>query len=223
MSSFETPPCTGHHITTEAVRGILLDVIRRTASYVQKFEDDFIKLVQEHTNLTQGETIKAYSRKITKNQRRIDELDKLYYSLYQDKAKGVISEERFTQMSQNCEQEQAQLKAENAAMQAEVDVWGEDKDKAGNFVALVQKYTHFEELTTPMLHEFVDKVIVHEAVWSEATETHKRKGTRSQQVDVYLKFIGTFNAPDTRTPEEIKAEEKEFDRLERIKGYKTQV
>ena len=61
---------------------------------------------------------------------------------------------------------------------------------------------------------------MHEAVWSEATETQKRKGTRSQQVDVYLKYIGDFSAPEMRTPEEIEAEQKEEERLARVRGYK---
>jgi len=88
------------------------------------------------------------------------------------------------------------------------------------FISLVRKYTRFEELTTPMLYEFVDKVVIHEAVWSEATETQKRKGTRSQRIDVFLKYIGNFNTPDNRTPEEIKAERDDEDRKARFRGYK---
>jgi hypothetical protein len=140
--------------------------------------------------------------------------------LYEDKVKSVISEERFLQMSKTCEQEQEQLREENISLQTEVDAFNEDKDKADNFIALVRKYTHFEELTTPLLHEFVDKVVIHEGTWSEATETQKRKGTRSQQVDVYLKYVGCFIVPDDRTPEEIEAEQKEEDRLERLRSYK---
>ena len=70
----------------------------------------------------------------------------------------------------------------------------------------MQRYTRFEELTTPMLNELVDKVIIHESIWSEQTATERRKGTRSQQIDVYLKYIGNFVAPDTRSAEEIEAE-----------------
>jgi hypothetical protein len=65
-----------------------------------------------------------------------------------------------------------------------------------------------------MMYEFVDKVLVHEAVWSEATEANRRMGTRTQQVDVHLKYIGNFIAPDTRTAEEIEAERIEEEKLE---------
>jgi hypothetical protein len=104
-------------------------------------------------------------------------------------------------------------------MQSEIDAFNEDNQKADKFVSLVGKYTRFEELTTPMINEFVEKVVVHEAVWSEQTETQKRKGTRSQTVDVYLKYIGCFSTPDTRTEEEIEAERIAEEKLERRRTY----
>jgi chromosome partitioning protein len=60
--------------------------------------------------------------------------------------------------------------------------------------------------------ELLLKIIVHEGVWSERTETYK--GTRTQQVDVYLKYIGKFEAPDMRTPEQIEAERRAEEKKE---------
>ena len=217
---FEEPPCSQHYVTTFAINKLLLEVIQKTTAFVREREDEFIEMVRESSSLQQDETIKSHAKKIAKSERRIAELDKMFYSLYGDKEKGIISEERFVQMSKICEQEQSDLREQTAAMKAEVDAWTEDKDKADSFVSLVRKYTRIEELTTPMMYEFIDKVVVHEAVWSEATETQKRKGTRSQSIDVYLKYIGRFDAPDIRTAEEIEAEQKEEERLARVRGYK---
>jgi len=62
---------------------------------------------------------------------------------------------------------------------------------------------------------------VHEGIWSEQTETHR--GSRRQKVDVYLKYIGMFDVPDTRTPEEIEtervAEEKAEEHRRRNREY----
>jgi hypothetical protein len=219
-NGFEEPPCSQHYVTTHAINELLLEVVQKTTAFVREREDDFIKMVREASSLHQDKTIKSHTSKIAKNERRVAELDKVFHSLYEDKVKGVITEERFMQMSKSCEREQAELREQTAALQAEVDAWAEDKGKADGFVALVRKYTRIEELTTPMLYEFIDKVVVHEAVWSEATETQKRKGTRSQQVDVYLKYIGCFDAPDIRSQEEIEAERIEEERLARVRGYK---
>jgi hypothetical protein len=91
----------------------------------------------------------------------------------------------------------------------------------GSFLALIRKYTRFEELTNAMLNEFVDKIVVHECVWSEGRHpvNNRPMGSRSQQVDVYLKHIGKFDIPDTRTAEEIEAERIAEEKLEAKRAY----
>lgn len=64
-----------------------------------------------------------------------------------------------------------------------------------------------------MISEFIDKIVVHEGEWSE--DGGRYKGTRTQRVDVYLRYIGKFDAPDVRTPEEIEAERIAFEKAER--------
>ena len=65
---------------------------------------------------------------------------------------------------------------------------------------LAKKYTDFSELTTPMINEFIEKIIVH--------APEKIDGDRVQEVEIYLKFIGRFELPEPDlTPEEIKRQE----------------
>lgn len=203
---FQETHCSPHYVTTAAIREILLDVIKRTANYIRGHEDDFIEQVRQSSFLTQGQTSKNHKRQIAKNERRIMELDKLFRSLYEDKVSGAITGERFTLMSEGYEQEQLELKTQISTLQSELDDLDADSAKADNFITLVRRYTRFEELTTSMLNEMVDKVVIHESIWSEQTATERRKGTRSQQIDVYLKYIGNFIAPDMRSLEEIEAE-----------------
>ena len=55
-----------------------------------------------------------------------------------------------------------------------------------------------DELTAPMLNEFIEKVVVHEA--------DKSTGDRRQKVDIYFNFIGCFVPPK---PEVILTAEEE--------------
>ena len=51
-----------------------------------------------------------------------------------------------------------------------------------------------------MIHEFVDKIVVHEA--------DKSTGDRIQQIDIYIKYVGKLDIPMPElTPEQIKEEE----------------
>jgi hypothetical protein len=201
-SKFKNERCTPHYVTPEALHTILLDVIKGTTGYVREHETEFVAKLRESSALKQGETVKTTKRQIAKNERRIAELDKLFNVLYEDKVKGVLSEERFIAMSGGYEQEQSELRAENITLATQIEAFNADSKNTDNFVSLVRRYTEISELSPAIINEFVDKIIVHEGVWSEGG----RYGSRSQQIDVYLKYIGVFDVPDLRTPEEIEAE-----------------
>ena len=75
------------------------------------------------------------------------------------------------------------------------------QDNVDKFIELVHRYTDFTELTTPMIHEFIDKIVVHEA--------DKSTGDRIQQIDIYLKYVGRPDVPMPElTPEQIKEEDR---------------
>jgi len=213
--------CTVHHISTDMVHEIILDVLKRTSGYIQAHEDKFVERFRKSSTVKQDETAKSYKKLIAKNEKRISDLSKIFQSLYEDKALGKISSERFDDMTAAYEQELNALKTKNAELQAEIDEFTADNDKVDKFLALVRKYTRFEELTPAMINEFVDKIIVHEGEWSEGynKENGRPMGIRSQRVDVYLKYIGNFNVPDMRTEEEIEAERKAAEKLEAKRAY----
>ena len=48
---------------------------------------------------------------------------------------------------------------------------------------MIEKYTDIEELTVPMINEYMEKVVVNEATGGRQSEHRK------QQVDVYFNFI----------------------------------
>jgi DNA invertase Pin-like site-specific DNA recombinase len=213
--------CSPHHISTEQARGIILAAISATSGYVRNHEREFVERVRESSAVKRGETAKTYKKQITKNERRLVEIDRIYKSLYEDKALGKIDEEMFNQMSEGYQQEREELKAKSAALQAELDEFDNDSVRADKFIEIVRRYTSFEELTPAMLNEYIDKVIVHEGEWSDGNtgEGGRPRGTRTQQVDVYLKYIGSFDVPDTRSAEEIAAERGAEEKLEARRAY----
>jgi DNA invertase Pin-like site-specific DNA recombinase len=212
-AKFDNDHCPPHCVKTKALRELMLDTLQRTTSFVREHEKEFVKMVRDNSSLRRGEAHKSHGRKIEKNNRRITELDKMFTSLYEDKVNQVITPERFSQMSGGYEREQTALKEETAVLQSELDAFTEDSRRADNFIALVHRYTRFEELTGTIINEFFDRIVVHEAVWSEASEQSRRMGVRTQQIDIYLKYIGVFNVPDTRTAGEIEAERIEEEKL----------
>ncbi|MDR1246628.1 MAG: recombinase family protein [Clostridiales Family XIII bacterium] len=208
--------CTAHRITVSDVREIIQTVLKRTAGYVRDYEAEFVAKVREASELRQGETVKSYKKTIAKNERRVAELDKLITGLYESMIKELINEERFTLMSANYEREQAELKEQNVTLQSELDAFENDSANADKFVALVRRFTDFEEITNSMVLELVDRIEVYEGEYPDADPATGYKSTRTQKVDVYLKYIGNFDAPepaDPRTESEIEAARIEEEKL----------
>ena len=111
-------------------------------------------------------------------------------------------------LSDGYEREQEELDAAIKHEQAELDAFNADTDRAGQFLDLVKRYTDFSVLTTPMIFEFVDKIVVH--------APDRSSGERMQEVDIYLKFIGKFDVP---LPEPTAEELAEMEKQRKQRAY----
>lgn len=182
-----TRNCTMHYIRVSVVEKLILETIREVSAYALSNEKEFVKKVREASDVQQEATMKEYRRRLGKAKRRHEELDDLVKKLYESFATGKIPEKHFDRLLSGYDNEQTTLEAEMQELQTGLDRYGADSVRADRFLELVKRYTDFSELTTPMLNEFIEKVIVHEA--------DKSTGDRVQKVDIYLNFIGAFTVP----------------------------
>ena len=191
--------CFSHYINTNALRELILETIRTVSAYAISNEPAFIEKVRAASEVRQAQDAKNLKRKLNKARRRSAELDSLIKNLYESYILGNLTEKRFKLLSSEYEQEQEELDAVIEKGQSELNVFDEDTGRADQFLILAKKYTDFSVLTTPMIYEFIDKIVVH--------APDKSSGKRTQEVDIYLKFIGKFDVPlPEPTPEELAEE-----------------
>ena len=193
--------CCGHHISTKALRELILETIRAASTFAISDRDAFLgKLAGSASQLRQAEAARETKRKLNKEKKRISELDTIIKKLYESFAVGRITGERFDSLLAEYEAEPKALTASVSEMETQMSAFAEDTDRAKQFLELAKKYTDFSELTTPMINEFVEKIIVH--------APEKIDGDRVQEVEIYLRFIGQFELPTPDlTEEEIKRQE----------------
>ena len=80
-----------------------------------------------------------------------------------------------------------------AELQAEQDKAQEASANVEKFMSIVHKYASFEELTPTLLREFVEKIVVHEAV---ALDGKRRGKQRTQAIEIYYSFVGKIDLPE---------------------------
>ena len=192
--------CCGHYISTKALRSLILETVRAAATYAISNREEFAAKVRAASELRQKEAAKDTKRRLNRDRKRIDELDTIIKKLYESFAVGRITDERFDTLLVEYEAEQKDLQASVKADEEQLSVFEEDTARVEQFMELARKYTDFSELTTPMINEFVEKIIVH--------APEKLDGDRVQEIEIYLKFIGHFELPAPElTAEEIKRQE----------------
>lgn len=197
----ETKKCFSHMVSTRALRTLILDTIRLVSAYAISNEEEFIEKVRAASEVRQEEAAKDLKRRIGKAKKRSSELNVLIKKLYESYATGKIPEKRFEILSADYEREQAELEKGIATEQNELDAFNADTSRVDQFLVLTRKYTDFSELTTLMIHEFVDKIIVH--------APERIDDERTQEIEIYLKYVGNLDIPTPEpTPEELAAEEK---------------
>ena len=199
--------CTCHYIRVEVVEQLILDAIRRASRYAIENEAAFIQRVREEAALQQEAAVRESRRKLTKGKRRREEISRLIKKLYESYAADKIPENHFSELLTGYDSEQKNLDAELERLQAEIDRYNTDSVRADRFLELVKRHTEFTELTPTLLNEFVEKVVVHEAV--------KIEGKRTMQVDIYLNFIGKFDLPEQEAAQAATPEKKRKKKLRR--------
>ena len=193
--------CFSHYISTRALNALVLETIRLTSRYAIENQAEFIKKVREAAKIKQSTAAKDLKKQIVKAKKRSAELDGLIKKLYESYATGKITESRFDMLIADYEREQAQINELIGTEEEQLTVYAEDTERIEDFLALARKYTDFTELTPQMIYEFIDKIVVHKG--------ERIDDERTQEVEIFLKYIGKFDVPlPDPTPEEIAAQEK---------------
>jgi len=179
--------CTMHYIRVLVIESLILDAIRRVSAYVRKDEAKFVERIRKESALQQDTAVKESKRKLTQSGRRRDEIGGLIRKLYESYAAGKIPEKHFTELLAGYDAEQNALDAEIGKLQTEIDAFNTTTVNIDKFIELVKRHTGFTEFSATLLNEFVEKVIVHEAV--------KVDGVRTQDIEIFFAFIGKIELP----------------------------
>jgi len=176
-----------HHIRVDTITDIVTQHLSSIIQFAVLFEDEFVKLVvDEHYKQIQMQQRRNQDILQTMLARE-KEVDLLYERLFEEKILGNLTEDRFQKLSYKYEDEQTELKQKIKHLRRIVEEEQCHEMNADGFLQLVRKYTDIQELTLEILHEFVDRIVVH----------HKEQlfGETVQKVEIYYKMIGYVELP----------------------------
>ncbi|MCI8364638.1 MAG: DUF4368 domain-containing protein, partial [Eubacterium sp.] len=190
-----TANCTAHYIREKVVYALVLESLQRVLFYVQAFEKQF---VQEQLDKSSEEQKKELAKKrceLAKSEKRITELDVLFQRIYEDNVSGKLSDERFSIMSANFEEEQKTLKEALSQLKADIETQDDKTENVSAFIQKVKRYTEIKELTPAIVNEFIDHILV--------SKKQVIDGKTVYPIDIYYNGVGIIKAPSAEEYEEM--------------------
>ena len=180
--------CTGHYIKASTIEMLIYQATKRVSQYVLKDEKEFVEQLKAQYELQCEKDNTDDKKELLEAKRRMMDLDDLIKGLYENFTLGRLPERQFNRLMTEYDTEQSSLEQRVSELETATERISTKAVQIDKFVRLVKKYRDFEELTTPMLNDFIEKVVIHEAEGGRTKD-------RTQQVDIYFNFIGNFVLP----------------------------
>lgn len=180
--------CTGHYIKASTIEMLIYQATKRVSQYVLKDEKEFVEQLKAQYELQCEKDNTDDKKELLEAKRRMMDLDDLIKGLYENFTLGRLPERQFNRLMTEYDTEQSSLEQRISELETATERISTKAVQIDKFVRLVRKYRDFEELTTPMLNDFIEKVVIHEAEGGRTKD-------RTQQVDIYFNFIGNFVLP----------------------------
>ncbi len=177
--------CSSHFIRETVVNEVVLSELNQIIRMAGCDENALVELLSKNNETASRKQFAKQKKELAAAQKRYDELDRMFNRIYEDNVNGKISDERFAKMSAAYESEQAELADTIKTISESLNNDKTEQDNIRRFVAVAKKYTELTELTTEILHDFIQKIVVH--------APDKSSGKRVVQLDIYYNFIGKIN------------------------------
>lgn len=152
--------CFSHHIMTKDLEAVILDDIRTMAQRIVLDEEEIRNEFIKHNAELADASIKKAKKKLKLKQKRVEELDKLIQSIYEDKVKGKMEEDVCFGFIDKYSAEKKTLLSEIETLEQQIIETETTKQSADDFIKAIKKYLDVPELTREMCYELIDRVIV---------------------------------------------------------------
>jgi len=166
--------------------GLVLDDLHEQLAESSEVSDmEITRMIVKSRRKSIDESMAADQEQARALRSRLDELEKVICSLYEDKALGRIPEQTYFNMLEKYQAEQATEKKQLRQLEARLAQAKGADECALRFIGLAKQYLNAEILTREMACRLIDKVVVGEK---------KAAGEkRVQDVEIYYRFIGRIH------------------------------
>ena len=174
--------CTSHKIEARDLCQIVLTDILELASAAIKDPEELYSRLAEKLMKRGAENVTALQREYARLSERNKEIDETFVSLYNDKAKGILTESRFVKLTEAMENEQKANTARMHEIHASIQETSGQDDDIHSFISMIREYAEITELDEILLNRLIKKIII--------DDNKEEDGRKTQTVRIQYNFVG---------------------------------
>jgi len=153
--------CTRHSIKEEVLLDIVTSQIRE---YIKDINFEALKIDANNIKKIQEKRVNVIEKEIKNIQNRKNKINDILKNLYEDKVKGILSEEEFIELKDNFSSERAQLDNQLINLQAKANqkVNKNEIEQNEEIEKIIQKVLEFNEIDRLTLTKLIDRIEIFE-------------------------------------------------------------
>ena len=167
--AFGKSHCTQHRVEYDTLYHLVLNKIRECARAALMDGEAVADRLTNTCEAEQREQREAMERSLTRDEERIEVLDKMVMRLYEDMIAGRISEQNFNTMLERTQTEQTELKTKVSEGRKRLSDEVQLANDAKQWVDAIQEYADITELGAATLNRLIKEIVVHEHINSDKT------------------------------------------------------
>ena len=175
--------CSGlHYLRKEVLEELVLKDLQQLISAIHFDEKQLLEKLKSRFDIQEIKKQDSLRKQLSRFKKRSKELDTIIQKLYEKQLLDEISDERFRKLTDSYESEQVELNQQIVKLQEVLISQTESKENVDKFMQTIRRYANLETLTTQLVNELIDKIIVHQPTG--------RGKNRQVTIELHYRFIG---------------------------------
>ena len=178
--------CTSHKVEARDLYNLVLKDIQELAAMALKDVESFYQRIcsrMERRYLADASEMEKERERLEARNREIDDM---FLNLYTDKAKGILSEQRFLKLTAAMEREQEENQKQLKELTLSLCRSNEQENDVRTFIREIRQYATIQELDEGILNRLISRILV--------GEVKKIDGEKFQEIKIIYNFVGEIPA-----------------------------
>lgn len=176
-----TTDCTSHYIREQVLDKIVLEQLKTMTAKARENTEEFYAMALQNGEAEAKKFYRQTEREKQQIETRISQVENIIRCLYEDRATGRITPERYDTMASDYEQEQEELTQELKSITDKISEMDMRDIYVKEFISKAKEYIELPKLTPELLRTFIRRIEVFE-------KEEKYSRTCGNTIKIYYTF-----------------------------------